>query len=144
MKNLIIGSLFFVSSLLNAQEHFCAKAKKTSASQLISQQQRANLLVPQISHELKYDVKFVHLMLNVERTTKFISGGVKTVALVTAPSLDTFACLLHQNHAIDSVRFNGMLMTFTRKDSMVKVAPAVSLTAGQTFTVIVYYQGNPP
>lgn len=83
-------------------------------------------------------------MLNVERTTKYVSGGVKTVAKVTAPSLDTFMCLLHQNHTIDSIRFNGALSSFSRKDSMVKVAVSPALTSGQTFTAVVYYKGMPP
>ncbi|MBA3662662.1 MAG: T9SS type A sorting domain-containing protein [Bacteroidetes bacterium] len=144
MKNVLIASAILASISINAQEHFCAKAKQGSAEALIRHQQRTSALVPQISHELKYDVKFVHLMLNVERTTKFINGGVKTVATVTASTLDTFACLLHQNHTIDSIRFNGALSAFTRKDSMVKVAPPLPLINGQSFTVTVYYKGNPP
>ncbi|MGZ3920062.1 MAG: M1 family aminopeptidase [Bacteroidia bacterium] len=144
MKHLFIAISFLASAALFSQQHFCSKAKQASVANQIAHQQRISSLVPQISHELKYDVKFVHLMLNVERTTKYISGGVKTVATVTAATLDTFACLLHVNHTIDSIRFNGMLSSFTRKDSMVKVAPAIPLLNGQSFTVTVYYQGNPP
>lgn len=144
MKKLMLGIALFATSCLMAQQHFCAKAKQTSAASLINQQAKTALLNPQISHELKYDVKFVHLMLNLERTNKFISGGVKTVATVIANSLDTFACLLHQNHTIDSIRFNGALAAFSRKDSMVKVGLSVPLTSGQSFTAIVYYNGTPP
>ncbi|MCE3228833.1 MAG: hypothetical protein K0S32_3384 [Bacteroidetes bacterium] len=110
----------------------------------ISHQHRSASLMPNISHELKYDVKFVHMMLNLERTTKYVSGGVKTVATVTASALDTFACLLHENHTIDSIRFNGTLTTCTRVDSMVKVVPAAPLTNGQSFTVTIWYKGMPP
>jgi aminopeptidase N len=144
MKHLFISLAIFITAGSNAQQHLCSKSKQASAAALIAHQQRTSALLPQLSHELKYDVKFVHLMLNVERTTKYISGGVKTVAKVTAATLDTFACLLHQNHTVDSIRFNGALTTFTRKDSMVKVAPAIPLTNGQTFTATVYYKGNPP
>lgn len=73
-----------------------------------------------LSHEMNYDVKFVHLNLNIERTNKTISGNVKTVATVTANSLDTFMTLLHQNYTIDSIRFNSLLLTAIRQDSMIK------------------------
>lgn len=144
MKYLFALITILASVSFQAQEHFCSKAKQASAAHLIAHQQRTSALLPHISHELKYDVKFVHLMLNVERTTKFISGGVKTVATVTAAALDTFACLLFKNHAIDSIRFNGQLSAFTRKDSVVKVAPLSPLANGQSFTVSIYYQGIPP
>lgn len=144
MKKLLLSIAFLGISLANAQQHFCSKAKQASMAGHFGHQARTSALVPQISHELKYDVKFVHLMLNLERNTKFLSGGVKTVATVTATAMDTFACLLHLNHTIDSIRFNGVLSAFTRKDSMVKVAPAVPLITNQSFTVIVYYKGNPP
>jgi len=144
MKRILFIATLFSATVINAQQHFCAKAKQASAAELIKHQQRTSALLPQISHELKYDVKFVHLMLNVERSTKYISGGVKTVATVTASAMDTFACLLHQNHAIDSIRFNGALSSFTRKDSVVKVAPATALNNGQSFTVTIYYKGTPP
>lgn len=144
MKKLFLAITLLGASFLTAQEHFCAKSKKVSAAHQINQQVRTSALLPQISHEIKYDVKFVHLMLNLERTTKYVSGGVKTVATVTASAMDTFACLLHQNHTIDSVRFNGALSAFSRKDSIVKVAPASAINNGQSFTVTIYYKGNPP
>ena len=144
MKKLLLSITLLAAGVINAQQHFCAKAKQASMASLINLQARTSTLTPQISHEMKYDVKFVHLMLNAERTTKAISGGVKTLATVTASALDTFACLIHQNHTIDSIRFNGTLMPYTRKDSILKVAPAVALTNGQSFTVSVYYHGTPP
>ena len=101
-------------------------------------------LSPQISHELKYDLKFVHLDLNVERINKYISGGVKTIAKVVSAPLDTFMTLLHQNFTIDSIRFNGVLVTAIRQDSIVKFKTPVTLTGGSTFTASVYYKGTPP
>jgi hypothetical protein len=44
------------------------------------------------SLEAQYDVKFHHLSLNVERTSIAISGSVRTVATVVAPSL-RFVCV---------------------------------------------------
>ncbi len=139
-------TLFFtaLSFTINAQQHFCSKAKQHSAANHIAHSARTSALVPQISHELKYDVKFVHLNLNLERNTKFISGGVKTIGLVLNLPLDTFQTLLHQNYTIDSVRFNGALLTSIRKDSMIKVKVPVPLVSGSTFTSIVYYKGTAP
>jgi aminopeptidase N len=134
----------FITQLINAQEHACAKAKRSALAGRISMQARPAAVNALISHELKYDVKFVHLNLNVERNTKYISGNVKTVATVTASPLDTFMTLLHQNHIIDSIRFNGALLPAVRIDSVVKVKVPAPLPVGSSFTVIVYYKGNPP
>ena len=144
MKKILLFIALIGVTAANAQQHLCAKAKQASMASYFNHQARTAALNPQISHEMKYDVKFVHLMLNAERTTKAISGGVKTVATVTASALDTFACLIHQNHTIDSIRFNGTLMSYTRKDSILKVKPATPLANAQSFTVIVYYHGIPP
>ncbi len=143
MKKIILFIIAFAFSA-NAQEHFCAKHKQASVARLINHQAKTSNLIPQISHELKYDVKFVHLNLNLERNTKYIIGGVKTIALVTAATLDTFQTLLHQNYIIDSVRFNGALISSTRKDSLIKVGLPVALVSGSTFTSIVYYRGTAP
>ncbi|MBL7918202.1 MAG: T9SS type A sorting domain-containing protein [Bacteroidia bacterium] len=146
MKKVFLALFISTSIVVSAQEreHFCAKAKQVSAQNLINHSARTSALLPHISHELKYDVKFVHLMLNLERTNKYVQGGVKTVATVTAAAMDTFMCLLHQNHTIDSIRFNGNLMSYSRKDSMLKVKPLVALPNGQSFTVTIYYKGTAP
>lgn len=136
--------MFLGITAIHSQEHMCAQGKQAHAQHLIEHAKRTSALSPFISHELKYDVKFVHLNLNLERNTKYVSGGVKTIAKVTASSMDTFMCLLHQNHTIDSIRFNGVLMSYTRKDSMLKVAPSIAIPNNQTFTVSIYYKGTAP
>jgi len=144
MKKLLSLIVMCSATLLQAQQHFCSKAKSASASNNLILQQRTSQLLPQISHELKYDVKFVHLDLNLERTNKYVIGGVKTVANVISPTLDTFQTLLHQAYTIDSIRFNGALLASIRKDSLIKVKPAAPLANGSSFTVIVYYKGTAP
>lgn len=139
---LVIAVCF--SFQLNAQEHPCAQHKRQSLQRTFNVQAKLSAVAPQISHEMKYDIKFVHLDLNVERNTKFIRGGVTTVATVTSAVLDTFQTLLHLNHTIDSIRFNGALLTALRQDSMVKIKPAVPLTNGTSFTVTIYYKGTAP
>jgi aminopeptidase N len=143
MKKIILILITCLAFTVNAQ-HFCSKYKQHPAANLMSHSARTAALLPQISHELKYDVKFVHLNLNLERINKYVSGGVKTIGVVLAAPLDTFQTLLHQNYTIDSVRFNGALLPSNRKDSMIKVAMPVPLASGSTFTSIVYYQGTAP
>lgn len=144
MNRLFIAIALFCSTTLVAQEHLCAKSKQHSAQALINAQAQVAALSPQLSHEIKYDVKFVHLKLNLERTNKFISGGVRTVATVTMSPLDTFQTLLHLNHTIDSARFNGALVTALRQDSMVKIKTPNTLASGASFTVDIYYHGTAP
>src|ERR1041385_4685361 len=134
MTKLLQALFLLVSIPLLAQEKSCAVAKHQFSQALLHHERATSALNSNISHELKYDVKFVHMMLNVERTTKYISGGVKTVATVTAATMDTFMCLLHVAHTIDSIRFNGNLLTATRVDSAVKIKPAAAIPNGQSFT----------
>lgn len=142
-KLLQFAFLLFAIPML-AQTHKCASTKQAYAQGLLDHAKATSALLPNISHELKYDVKFVHMMLNLERTTKYVSGGVKTVATVTAAVMDTFMCLLHENHTIDSIRFDGNLVTATRVDSAVKIKPSAPIPNGQSFTCTIYYKGTPP
>lgn len=144
MKRILLFGILIINIQLFAQQHYCAKAKQTGVASVLRQANKTSALSAQISHELKYDVKFVHLMLNLERTTKFVTGGVKTIATVSVAAMDTFMCLIHQNHTIDSIRFNGTLMSYIRQDSSLKVKPASPIPNGQSFTVSVYYHGTPP
>lgn len=145
MKTNLITLLFFFAVSVNAQ-HQCAQAKKEAFSRqtrLDAQARPANTS-SLISHETKYDVKFVHLNLALERNTKYVSGNAITVARVTALALDTFMTLLHENHTIDSIIFNNVNMPFIRADSMVKVALPIPLPTNASFTATVYYKGTPP
>jgi aminopeptidase N len=142
MKKIL--ALLFITGFAYAQERPCAQAKQKSMPVRLLQAKSAASLVPQISHEMKYDVKFVHLDVNVQRNTKYISGNVKTVATVTIAPLDTFMTLLHQAHTIDSITFNGSQVPFIRQDSMVKAKVPVPLTSGASFTTVVYYKGTAP
>lgn len=150
MKKLLILVIAFgvqFSFAQNERTHACANAKIASFNNHQSNQtsnQKTSGTTALISHEKGYDVKFVHLNLNVERTTKYISGSGRTVATVTVPTLDTFSCLLHLNLIIDSVRLNGVLKTYTRKDSVVKVKTNSTMTSGQSIDALIYYHGTPP
>lgn len=95
--------------------------------------------------EAQYDVKFHHLSLNVERTSKAISGNVRTVAKVLVPALDSFAFELHQNLTIDSVVQNGQKLAVKSNATGERIAVLAStLTQGATIDVTIYYRGTPP
>ncbi len=126
---------------LNAQDdHFCAKHKIKNFNR------NSSLILPPgyIPPENKYDLKFYHLNINVERNTSYISGNVKSKAVVTATSLDSFAFVLHQNHTIDSVYVNGAKRLFVRQDSLVKATTGNPIPQNQLFEAVVYYHGTAP
>ena len=130
-------SLFvFFSSVIRSQEHVCALHKQASAQLQLSASKKQPTS-PQITHEMKYDVKFVHLNLELERTNKYIKGSARCIQTVTVAALDTFQCLLHQNFTIDSVQVNGITRPWLRQDSMIKTfgfgtLPANALISSST------------
>lgn len=145
-KLLLLAALLGFNALISQTErtHACAQGKMAAFQKRMALNKRVASPSAWISHEKAYDVKFVHLNLNCERNTKFISGNVRTVATVTAASLDTFGCVLAQVMIIDSARINGVLCAAVRKDSIVKFKTPSTLMNGQTVDVTIYYQGTPP
>jgi aminopeptidase N len=145
-KLLLLTALLGFNTLFSQTEriHACAKGKIAAFQKSMALNKRTQAPSAFISHEKEYDVKFVHLMLNCERNTKFMSGGARTVATVTAATLDTFGCVLSQTLTIDSARVNGVLCSVTRKDSIVKIKTPSTFINGQTIDVTIYYQGTPP
>ena len=125
---------------LTAQTHYCADHKAKNFNKKMSVVQSTNT----IPLENKYDLKFYHLNVNVERNTNFISGNVKSTALVVVASLDSFAFVLHQNHTVDSVYIKGVKQNFVRKDSLVKASVGTPISQNQLFDAVVYYHGTTP
>jgi aminopeptidase N len=142
---LLIAVLGFNSLFSQTQRtHACAAGKIAAFKNSLVLSQRVAATSAYISHEKFYDVHFVHLNLNVERTTKTMSGSARSVATVTSTSIDTFGCVLHQVMIIDSARVNGVLSTVSRKDSIVKLKTPGTILNGQTVDAIIYYHGTPP
>jgi aminopeptidase N len=148
MKKILYVSLAVFSYItISAQSaHYCAdhKSKRNMGRTVSAASARVaspNALPPL---ENKYDLKFYHLNVNVERNTLFISGNVRSRAQVVAASLDTFAFVLHENHTIDSVYVNGAKRNFVRQDSLVKATAGTPIAQNQLFDAIVYYKGTCP
>lgn len=145
MKKILFSLALFACLLMTAQsQKYCSEGKIKSINNQFANLNKTAAPSAWTSHEKAYDIKFVHLNLNCERNTKFLSGNVKTVATVTLAAMDTFMCLLHQNYTIDSIYINGAKRTFVRKDSMVKTKTASTILSSQSFTAIVYYKGTAP
>ncbi|MBI3520678.1 MAG: T9SS type A sorting domain-containing protein [Bacteroidetes bacterium] len=141
MKYIFYFSLLAFSFIKTSAQtaHYCADLKK---KQFSNRSVSVSLPPGYVPPENKYDLKFYHLNLNVERTTLFISGNVKSLAKVVVPSLDTFAFVLHENHNVDSVYIDGVKCNYVRQDSLVKAGAATAIPQNQLFEAIVYYQGT--
>ena len=141
--------LFFVLfsfATINAQTHYCAEHKAQRFNKSLSANKKVSSAqsVSSIPLENKYDLKFYHLNINVERNSLYIKGNVKSIAKVVSASLDSFAFVLHQNHTIDSVYVNGAKRNFVRRDSLVLATAGTPISQNQLFTAIVYYKGTAP
>jgi aminopeptidase N len=136
--------VFCLAAFLFQAQHPCSVNKKHAAQKIIAMNGKKKWSSPQISHELKYDLKFVHLDLEVQAYTKYIRGNAKSISRVSAASLDTFMVILAESLNIDSIYFNGVKHSFIRQDSMVKLKPLSVPSNGATFTTQVWYEGTPP
>ncbi|MES2565426.1 MAG: M1 family aminopeptidase [Bacteroidota bacterium] len=144
MKKLILFVALFSYVSIHAQTHYCAEHKarrfnnnlaSISATQKVSS-------VASVPAENSYDLKFYHLNINIERNSLFISGNVRSIAKVVAPTLDSFAFVLHTNHTIDSIYVNGAKRNFVRRDSLVLATAGIPILQNQLFDAVVYYKGT--
>ncbi len=136
MKSLVIVFSFFALSI--QAQHACSVSKiKTNSKTAIASGNLTDL-------ENKYDLKFYHLNLNLERTDKNISGNVRCLATVKSTSLDTFGFELYNTHIIDSVIINGTKLPFIRSGDEARVPLLSSLTQNALIDVTVYYNGIAP
>lgn len=142
MKHFLYFLLFtFTINTLQSQ-HACATHKAKYFNKAFAKQ--STLPIGYVPPENKYDLKFYHLNLNVERNTRYVSGNVVSKAKVVVASLDSFAFILHQNHTIDSVYVNGAKRVFVRQDSLVKATAGTPIPLNTIFEAIVYYKGTCP
>lgn len=92
----------------------------------------------------KYDAKFHHLNINVERTGKSIIGNIRTLAQVKSLILDTFGVEFYNTMIIDSARINGALVSPVRLQDAVNFILPSSLSQNDMIDATIYYHGNAP
>lgn len=131
---------FLGSFSVNAQ-HECAIGKTAHPTTTL---QKANATPVQMAIMEKYDVRFHHLKLSVERQNKTIAGSVRTIAVTKVAGVDSFMFQLHADLILDSVTAAGVRHNFTRYPDVATVALGSSLPAGATIDLIIYYHGTPP
>lgn len=131
-------SLALVLPFFASAQHPCSIAKIGNG--LHTQVASANLT----RLENEYDLKFYHLDIDVERTSKYISGHVRTLATVKAAALDTFGFELHNNHTIDSVVLGGANLPYSRSAFDVYVPLPAPLAQGALIDATIYYHGTAP
>lgn len=141
MKQIVYLFIAIIGFTSLKAQHSCAEHKAKNG---LKKYAAVNFPPGYTPPEDKYDLKFYHLNLNIERNTLFISGNVRSTAKVVATSLDSFAFVLHQNHTIDSVYINGVKHNFVRQDSLVKADVGTPILQNQLFDAVVYYQGTCP
>ena len=67
MKKIALVIALLGTNFINAQQHFCSKAKQTSIASQISHQARTSVLAPHISHELKCDIRAFKFKLRTHK-----------------------------------------------------------------------------
>lgn len=138
---LIFILLITLSNKINAQ-HFCATSKTNSNILTLN---NANATKAQMDFMEKYDVVFHDLNLNVERTSTYISGNVKTIAKSNISALDTFMFQLHANLIVDSVfGFKNQKLIVIRQADVALVLLDSVYSINQFIQVQIFYHGTPP
>lgn len=139
---LVIILLFSLNNNKIIAQHLCANSKIKSS---ITSLYKANATNSQMDFMEKYDVVFHELNLNVERTSTYISGSVKTVAKSRVIALDTFMFQLHANLLVDSVLgYKNQKLTVVRQGDVALVLLDSIYTFNQLIEVKIYYHGTPP
>ena len=135
-KILILLALISLNSFANA-DNLCAISKQnTVALNPVASANAMNL-------QNKYDTKFHHLNLNLERNSIAVSGNVTTIAKVVSISIDTFAYELHPNFTIDSILVEGINSPFSRNAGDIFV-PVNGYSQNELITIRTFYRGFAP
>lgn len=93
--------------------------------------------------ENDYDVKGLKFDINLTNTSTEVSGNVITYARTVIPSFSTYAFELDTALTIDSVKFDGQLVSVTSTNAVRKVSLGAPLANNTDFTVQVFYHGTP-
>jgi aminopeptidase N len=90
-----------------------------------------------------YDVRYVHLDLELERSSNAVAGTVSTTAMALQP-LNQYIVELHSNLSISNVSINGQGVPYQRNGNVVTATLPNSVPQGQTFMASITYAGTPP
>ncbi len=118
---------------VSQHSHACAEHK--SAHTRVAYEQSPLLM--------DYDVSYYALDVTVDPSVSAISGSVRVVAHVVAPTLDVMVLELIDNMQVDSVVGQGQPLEFGHQNDEVHITLAQPLGQGDRADITVYYQGEP-
>src|ERR1043165_7428138 len=137
-KILLLVWLCVCTTLHTDARHACADNRIRAARYLMGA--KSAIASPLLE---QYDVKYVKLDLSMNNLNTTISGNATTRA-VGVSTMSQYAFELRDTLPIDSVKFNGMLITASTLSENVKAVTIPSvLNPGSNFTAQVFYHGTP-
>ncbi|MBN2681628.1 MAG: T9SS type A sorting domain-containing protein [Bacteroidales bacterium] len=137
MKSLIIilMALFVIS--LNAQQNYPEHFESYKIGKYKPANSQKNPLLD------KYDLKFVHLDLEVSNTSTYVQGNALLRCKPVNNPLDIFAAELIDEMTVDSVLIDGVSLSFTHSGDIISVIVSPDIPVGQNFDAKIYYKGDP-
>lgn len=133
LLSVCIGTL---CSVCGISQHPCSISKSASGG-----------IVPGVHMDVPgtnvYDVRYVHLDLELERSSNAVAGTVSTTAMALQP-LNQYIVELHSNLSISNVSINGQGVPYQRNGNVVTATLPNSIPQGQTFMASITYAGTPP
>jgi aminopeptidase N len=118
-----------------------ARAERMAAARTLEGAQAGSLQSPQAS--TNFDVKYYRCEWEIDPAVKYIKGKVTSV-FVTNASASAITYDLHNNLAVDSIRYHGTNIAFTRgTNHSVQINFAAPIAANTTDSVSIFYKGVP-
>ena len=89
-----------------------------------------------------FDVKHNHLEINVDPVKKYLRGS-NSMTAVAINSFDTIQVDLFKNLKMNSIQWNNADLTYRKKEGAYFVIFPRTIKAGETFTLVMSYEGKP-
>lgn len=90
-----------------------------------------------------YDIKHHSCTWKINPFVSYIEGNVATTFKVTEAS-DKFFVDLHQVFQVDSILFNGKIVSFSRPNNQIEISLDEILNVGDLASMVIFYRGTPP
>lgn len=137
-----IATMLMVTMLVgNVRGQELSVKEICSAGKVRSYKSAAKATVLSSQEEL-YDVKTVHLDIELDNQSVAIKGKATTKAEVLEDNFALYVCELNEMLTIDSIFMDGQKATFSRVKNQVNVLTPAILGKGKRFTSVIYYRGS--
>jgi aminopeptidase N len=117
-------------------QHACFEGK---IKQFLSVE--VNATAEQTAQMEKYDMRFVHLQLEIDTASTYLQGTAQTTIQIKQV-LDTIFIELHDTLIVDSI--TGVdISTYFRNGHLINIKPKRQLQPDEQITFVIYYHGTP-